>query len=137
MHFIPPRPRSCCAMVARAIGWHAASGGEQLDMARRHPVAGVVGEQDVRPVGGQCRGEHVAVLGGQNHIWREHGGHRIGDRRRARRNGRPQQPAIRSAPGSTTSKTSDGHEDRRNQSTAGAAHEVTAGDPSVLDVRLV
>jgi hypothetical protein len=31
-------------------------------MARRHPVAGVVGEQDVR-VGGQCRGEHVAVLG--------------------------------------------------------------------------
>jgi hypothetical protein len=25
-------------------------------------VAGVVGEQDVR-VGGQCRGEHVAVLG--------------------------------------------------------------------------
>ena len=31
-------------------------------MARRHPVAGVVGEQDVR-VGGQCRGEHVAVPG--------------------------------------------------------------------------
>ena len=26
MHFTPPRPTSCCAMVARATGWHAASG---------------------------------------------------------------------------------------------------------------
>ena len=31
-------------------------------MARRHPVAGVAGEQDVR-VGGQCRGEQVSGLG--------------------------------------------------------------------------